>query len=383
MNRLDGSTATPAAPMLLSLCMIVRNEKALLQRCLASVKGLPDEIIVVDTGSTDGTQEAALGFGATVIEEPWRNDFAQARNIGLARARAPWILVLDADEVLEEPAKKALRKLAREHLTPDGRARCAFHLLQNNSSDGGRTGMLVPIARLFPNRPEIRYEWPVHEQVEECLQRHGIQILDTEVRFLHDGYADPQRNLAKQRRNLEILRGQIEAGLARPLTWFLLGGAHLDLGDFEPALAAYRACVEAAGPADSLGLSARVRVVGCLQRLGRPEEALHEAAALASRPHHPEALLAEGQCLAMLGRDQAAGETWKQVLHTADGAFMPPCNLNLVKLETVLAAANLLKSRGRENEAVALMRGVLDLRRQGRPVPAQWLDRVFAAASTP
>ncbi|WP_233476275.1 glycosyltransferase family 2 protein [Paenibacillus sonchi] len=80
--------------------MIVKDEEALLSRCLESVKGIADEIIIVDTGSTDRTKQIAENYGAKIYDYVWSNDFAAARNESLRHAAGKWILVLDADEYL-------------------------------------------------------------------------------------------------------------------------------------------------------------------------------------------------------------------------------------------------------------------------------------------
>ncbi len=89
--------------------MIVRNESAGLPGTLAAARPWVDEIVVVDTGSTDGTREVARSHGARVVEWAWRDDFAAARNESLRHATGDWILVLDADEVLTEASGPALR----------------------------------------------------------------------------------------------------------------------------------------------------------------------------------------------------------------------------------------------------------------------------------
>src|SRR5436309_8928498 len=92
--------------------MIVRNEAARLAACLDSAGPAVDEIVVVDTGSTDGTQALARAEGARVVEWSWRDDFAAARNQALALARGPWVLVLDGDERLAPGAAARVRELA-------------------------------------------------------------------------------------------------------------------------------------------------------------------------------------------------------------------------------------------------------------------------------
>lgn len=92
---------------LISLCMIVKNEAGNLSRCLTSVRGVADELIIVDTGSTDDTVAVARSFGAAIVSFPWTGDFAAARNAGLEQARGTWILVLDADEELDAGSKES------------------------------------------------------------------------------------------------------------------------------------------------------------------------------------------------------------------------------------------------------------------------------------
>ena len=93
-----------------SLCMIVKNEESCLEKCLASMQDLVSEIIIVDTGSTDGTIEIAQKYHAVVETYKWQNDFSKARNYSLSLATQEWILVLDADEYLRESDRELFRK---------------------------------------------------------------------------------------------------------------------------------------------------------------------------------------------------------------------------------------------------------------------------------
>ena len=100
-----------------SLCMIVKDEEKYLARCLQSAKTIVDEMIVVDTGSSDRTKELATIFGAKVFDFAWENDFSSARNYSLSKASGDWILVLDADEMISEKDQPFLCNLTAERET--------------------------------------------------------------------------------------------------------------------------------------------------------------------------------------------------------------------------------------------------------------------------
>ena len=91
----------------ISLCMIVKNEEAVLARCLDSIKDLMDEIIIVDTGSTDRTKEIAAGYTDQIYDFAWVDDFAAARNFAFSKASMPYIYTADADEVVSEEKQAA------------------------------------------------------------------------------------------------------------------------------------------------------------------------------------------------------------------------------------------------------------------------------------
>jgi glycosyltransferase involved in cell wall biosynthesis len=98
----------------LALSMIVRDAAALLPACLSSIRGLVDEMLIADTGSTDDTMAIAREFGAQVFSIPWANDFAAARNLSLGRTKSDWILSLDADEHLDSEAARQIPPLLRK-----------------------------------------------------------------------------------------------------------------------------------------------------------------------------------------------------------------------------------------------------------------------------
>ncbi|MDP8962668.1 MAG: tetratricopeptide repeat protein [Cyanobacteriota bacterium] len=170
----------------LSLCMIVKNEQASLPQSLSSVKAIVDEMVVLDTGSTDQTVEIAKGFGAKVHHFEWSNDFSAARNEALNYVQGKWVLVLDADEVLTaeivpemKEAIKSARHLAINLIRQEvGAAQCPYSL----------------VSRLFRNHPEIRFSHPYHAMVDDSVERlvqrepqWQVISLPT-VAMLHYGY---------------------------------------------------------------------------------------------------------------------------------------------------------------------------------------------------
>jgi len=371
---------TNAGQGLCSVCLIVKNEAEHLGRCLESVKGLADEIIVVDTGSTDGTVELARKSGARVICAKWTNDFSRARNLSLEAARGKWIFVLDADEFLEPGAREEIGRLLRSTPQTGACGTMAFALVQKNTGDFGRTGMMVSIVRLFPNRADVRYEWPIHEQVATSLMRARVSIVETSIEFLHTGYADPARNLEKQRRNLAILNAQIALNVeVYPLTWFLLGGAYLDLGDPERALVSYSECRRLAGAETEMGRGAGVRMASCLLKLNRAAEAISGMPSHQDAVWHPELMVLRGAAEASLGRTEEARRWLERVLGCADGVFVPPCNLANVKAEAMALLGTHWKDAGQLPVAVALMRLARDCHLEGRDFTRGMLAEVYRA----
>jgi glycosyltransferase involved in cell wall biosynthesis len=177
--------------------MIVRNEEATLTACLSSVADLVDEMVVVDTGSTDDTKEVAGRFGARVFDFPWCDDFAAARNESLSHARGNWILWLDGDEYFDETNRLKLRGLI-SNLDAD---KTAFMMGQHSRSPDG-VALMVHQVRLFRNDPEIRWDYRVHEQVLPALHRAGHRVHGTDVLITHTGYEDHAKQADKMQRNL-------------------------------------------------------------------------------------------------------------------------------------------------------------------------------------
>jgi glycosyltransferase involved in cell wall biosynthesis len=196
----DG-TPMPFPPKTLSVCMIVKNEEATLGNCLKSALPFADEIIVVDTGSTDRTVQIARSNGAKVIFSDWKGDFSYSRNISLDNATCSWILWLDADDIVTENAAHSLNRIKREIEEPVA----AFGIKIKNIQLGGLGEEFLQV-RLFPNDKRCRFEKKVHEQIAPSLVKHGYQIVYlSEIEIHHTGYQDDIIKRSKALRNREIL----------------------------------------------------------------------------------------------------------------------------------------------------------------------------------
>jgi hypothetical protein len=190
----------------LSVCLIARNEAHNLPGLMASVAHLAQEVVVVDTGSSDGTPAVAQSLGALVLHSPWQDNFSQARNVALEAARADWVLSMDADQVLDQTSQQ---NLARALLRQDCMAQMVTIRLLGPEHVDGRDNEVrrLPSLRLFRRDARIRYRGRVHEDVAESLLDMGsTRWPDSEVTLTDHGYMDADARQHKLKRNLTLLR---------------------------------------------------------------------------------------------------------------------------------------------------------------------------------
>jgi len=183
--------------------MIVKNEQEMLPRCLASIGAVMDEIIVVDTGSSDRTIEIAEEFGCRVYQVPWTGDFSAARNESLTHAEHDWIFIIDADEELPAGESSKLRGAMER---PD--ADIISLTVLNKSPETGRVSSVLPSVRLFRRRLNLRYEGIVHNRLS---LPPNVPVVRSDISLFHYGYdLDPEKLKEKQRRSCALLEKQLE-----------------------------------------------------------------------------------------------------------------------------------------------------------------------------
>lgn len=234
----------------LSVVMIVKNEAGCLSACLGSVASIADEIVVGDTGSTDGTMDLARRFSARVFSFPWPDDFAAARNRVLAEAAGHWLLHMDADEMLDPAGARRIRELVDN----DGEGADAVEVTLANYCDDPRSWLWTPVApdapmargfsgyiaapllRLFRNGRGFGYRERVHENITESVLERGGVIKREPVLIHHYGYhghraPDPR----KARFYLELGKRKVRDRPGDPKAWHDLAEQWLACGDAKQA----------------------------------------------------------------------------------------------------------------------------------------------------
>ena len=265
--RYDGK----AMPRHVSLCLIVRNEEATLGRCLSSVAEFVHEIIVVDTGSTDRTKEVASGFGARVFDYQWQESFAAARNESIRQATSQWIFWLDGDEWLDQAGTRKLSEL----FASLGDEKAVYLMKQWSPSDfSPGTPMVLDHARLFPNRPDIRWEYRVYEQIIPSARRAGCAVHTTEIAVQHSGYYDQSQVARKMERNLRLLQMEDREHPQNPYTLFHLGSVYQSLGRPVESVRCLKQSLGAALPSFTLLPKLFSLLVQGHHRLGQAGEAV-------------------------------------------------------------------------------------------------------------
>ena len=234
----------------LSVCLIVRNEQRFLGGCLRSIQGLADEILVIDTGSTDRTVEIALAHGARVDSFDWCDDFSAARNAGLERARGDWILILDADEeLMPEDRDVLIGELRSESNHLLLRLRCIQEL------QGRRYQGYVP--RLFRNAPGIWFHDTIHESVTQTVSVlcdvWGMDLGLSRTRLLHHGYMpEVVQERGKVGRNHALLIRAVADNPGNAYMQMQLGSEYLRMNEEEKAFEHFADAVRLCEDSDRL-----------------------------------------------------------------------------------------------------------------------------------
>ncbi len=304
--------------------MIVRNEEEDLPKCLESVRGVADEIVVVDTGSTDRTGEVAELFGAKVVPFAWTGSFADARNVSIAHASGDWILWMDADEELCREDIPVLR----EAVLRDDCEAYLVHVVNyvGGTPDEGSTVVgLSP--RLFRRRPAYAFTGRIHEQILVSIQSAlpEARIETIPVRIYHYGYLEDRvLKRGKTGRNLALLKEEVEKYPDDPFTRFNLAMEYIRRGEYEDAEREFRqAYLLRPDPSSAYAPHLLKNLCICLRALGRHEDALRVVSdTLAVLPDFTDMEFLRGLIYLDVGDYASAMHSFTRCVEMGDA---PPC----------------------------------------------------------
>ena len=351
--------ARPAEGLRLSLCMIVKDEEEMLPRCLAAAAPAVDEIVIVDTGSTDRTIEIAREYGATVIERAWTGSFSDARNVSFDAATGDWLMFLDADEVLVEEDVERLRALRGKTW------REAFYLTEISYTGdlGDGTAATHTALRVFRARPEYRFSGSLHEQIAETLPLHIPERIEaTDIRVEHFGYLGAVRDAKeKSRRNVELLLRQRDAGQSDPFLHFNLGSEYGAIGNPQAALEEFERAWELIvndpqGRTWGFMPALVSRLVRALRICGRHADCIARGAeGLARYPGFTDIVFEQAAATLALGDVEGALRLYRECIAMGDAPSRYTATVGMGSFLPTIAIAEVHHARGQTAEAVALL----------------------------
>lgn len=252
--QMENSSAKP----LLTLSMIVKNEEKHLKDCIESALSIVDEIVIVDTGSTDRTKEIAKSFGAKIIDYEWNNNFADARNEALKNSNGEWILYLDADERIQSMSKQLINNMLTMATDDIGGFLCIIE--SEHSKDNGETEMhRGGYPRIFKNYgyPQIQFTGKVHEQITPSIKALGKYFSESGIIITHLGYnLSPEDMSEKVKRNYEMLISQVAEEPLNGYAWFQLGQTLGRMNLKEQSIEAFQFAISTKSLSDSILASA-------------------------------------------------------------------------------------------------------------------------------
>lgn len=309
--------------------MIAKDEERFIAKCIESVRAIVDEIVVVDTGSTDATKKIAGNLGASVYNYAWDDNFSNARNYAISKAKSGWLLLLDADEELDRDGHDIL--LSYINTTPlDG----AHFMVRNYTGKYSSQHYTTHIAmRLIKNNGRYHFEGEIHEQIA-CEDAEDIQqrFILLDVILHHYGYLDDvAAEKQKRKRNMPILEKQLEQTPTEPFILFNMGNEYLSMRDYKKALEYYGSSLENTGSRTAAFVPhLYFRMANAYENLGRYTDALKLLSqAIKDYPRCVDYQYARGCLLFRLRRYTLAIAALEKCLHAKPAppalVFIPGC----------------------------------------------------------
>lgn len=225
--------------MKISVCMIVKDEEKYIEKCLSNIRDKVDEIIIVDTGSTDSTKESVSKYTNKVYDFKWCDNFSKARNYSISKASNDWILVLDADEICNEFNEIEINDFIKTYKDTIGRVKIDNYHGKNSElkKSSARVG------RLF-NKTTYEYTGSIHEQL---VSRNSMEVKmkNIDITLEHFGYTEENIiGKSKTKRNEELLLRELERNPKDCYILYQLGKVYFVVKRYHKALNYFRKAIE-------------------------------------------------------------------------------------------------------------------------------------------
>lgn len=324
---------------LLSICMIVKDEEKVLERCLESLYGIANEIIIVDTGSIDKTKEIAERFTNQVYDFEWINDFSKARNYAASKAKGEWIFVIDADEYVERESfitfKESLKTEYEEYdvLAPQ--------IVSFVGYKASKT-ILNYHGRIYRNNGMIHYTRSIHETLVH--KNKELIIGKLEFNVYHSGYTDEiVKEKDKNKRNLEILLANKNK---KAIDYFYLGNEYASQNRRVKAIEYYKKAFQKQ-PNHQVEWDKKllVNLISCLYKEKRNQEALSVAQASSEKyPNHADYIYYRGLIYFNLNEYEKAKVLFEQILQ-GKNQLEVDSSLDILELLPMLHLAEIYEER--------------------------------------
>jgi len=364
-----------------SMCMIARDSARTIEAALKSIRPWVDEMVVVDTGSTDDTPLIAKSCGAQVFHSPWRDSFAAARNESIRHARGDWILWMDSDDTIDEENGRKLREhIGRRH--PPSTMGYVVQVRCPSEPKAGAysTATVVDHVKLFRRLPAIAFTGRIHEQVLPSIRRLGGDVEWADIYITHSGSDHtPEGRLRKQSRDLRLLELELAEDPDNTFTLFNIGMTLIDMS--RPADAVNSLCrsLQMADKGDSHTRKIYALLVQAYAELKRPESALKTCVqGLSACPMDPELLFRKGVLEQTVGQLDQAERSFKAVVEGTPDRHFSSFDHGILGIKAWHNLAVLYEQQRRHDLAAAGWQRVLEFDRSNRVAWRGLLDALTA-----
>lgn len=344
----------------ISLFMIMKNEERVLADCLGSAIPFFNQIVVVDTGSTDRSVEIAREHGAEVHKFKWCDDFAAARNESMKYAKGKWLFWMDADDTLPWATGEGMVR-AVLNAPPD---LAGFYMKVRFVTDDPKFGTVVDHVKLFRNRPGLKWEHRIHEQILPSIREKVGDVGYLDVEVLHSGYDTSEEGQQRKReRDAKLLALELKEKPEHPFVLFNIGMTHHYNKEYSEAEKYLARSIERCRAGETILRKAYALLALSQNLQGKKEEAMQAVmAGLEACPGDPELLYRKGQLLADADRPAEAVEAYRAVIGQDISGHFSSIELGIlgpgVRVNLALALARL----GNYREAATELRAAITMK---------------------